>query len=97
MNDYELEEKSYLSNILQREVDRLTEIMYKNDNCKPIFKVSINCDKPKEYNPDLYLTCEHCGMSVNRKIKLFTINKESIWYNEFNLKIFMEHLYNCTM
>lgn len=97
MSEYELEEKSYLSNILQREVNRIADIMYENDECKPIFKVSINCDKPKEYTPDLYLTCEHCGISVNRKLDLFYKDENSTWYSEFNLKKFMEYLYNCTM
>lgn len=97
MNDYELEEKSYLSNILQREVNKLNKIMYKNDTCKPKFRVSINCDKSKKYAPELYLICEHCGMSVNRKMNLFPFDENSTWYSEFNLKKFMEYLYNCTM
>ena len=97
MNDYELEEKSYLPNILQKEVNKLARIMYKTDDCKPKFRVSINCDNSKKYAPELYLTCEHCGISVNRKMNLFPFNEYSTWYNEFNLKKFMEYLYNCTM
>ena len=97
MTDYDLEENSYLSQMLQREIDRLADIMYKLDNCKPIFKVSINCDNDKVYAPEVYLTCEHCGMSVNRKMDLFPYDKDGTWYNEFNLKVFMGYLYNCTI
>lgn len=97
MNDFILELQSNLSDILQREVDRLTEIMYKDDDCKPVFKITINCDKPKIYAPDLYLTCKHCGVVVNRKLELFPTNINNTWYKEFNLKVFMEYLYNCTM
>lgn len=96
MTDLKLEKESYLSNILQREVDRLSNIMYDKDDCKPIFKVSINCDNNRDFAPDLYLICEHCGMTVNRKINLFP-KTECGFYTEFSLAEFMTYLYNCTM
>ena len=84
-----------LSDILQREVDRLCEIMFENDDCPPTFNVSINCDKNKYKAPELYLVCNHLGMSVNRKINLYPYTKG--FYDEFDLMDFMQRLYNCTM
>ena len=95
-SNFSLEIESSLSKIIQREVDRLSKIMYKNDDCKPIFKVSVNCDKDRNSAPDLYLICEHCGMIVNRKIELFP-KSDCGFYTEFSLSEFMTYLYNCTM
>lgn len=99
IDNYKLEEESLLSNILQREVDRLSKIMYNDDKYKPEFKISINCDKPSDSQeaPDLYLICNHNGWCVNRKIDLNKHDEKYNWYGEFNLKLFMEYLYNCTM
>lgn len=76
---------------LQDKINTIANELYKNDNCKPKFYVSIIFEE--EYNQKIILTIEHLGVKFSRV--LFPVKEN--FYGYENLVDVVKSLYNQTM
>ncbi|HLI46868.1 MAG TPA: hypothetical protein VKU94_06730 [Geobacterales bacterium] len=85
-----------LLNALQEKIDEIAKEQYKNDNCPPIFTVSLiqrYGDNGKINQHEIGLTIQHMGQAYTRTL-FPQVNKH---YGYPNLEKEMKDLYNNTM
>jgi len=76
---------------IQEKVDRIAEIQYENDECKPIFNVSVLWEEGDEQS--IVLTCTHLGRSFSRVL----FPEYRCFYGYDSLESVVKGLYNQTM
>ena len=79
--------------IIQDKVNEICEEIWKDDDCRPIFKVSILFEGEHLKNHRIILTITHLKRSYSRII----FNDEDSFYGYGNIEDEMKDLYNQTM
>ena len=83
-----------ICDVIQESVDKILEKNWENDECKPVFIVSLFQTGEKEsVQHQLLLTIRHCGFSVSRVI----FPRIEYKYGYESIEQEMEWLYNTTM
>jgi len=83
-----------ITDVIQEVVDKIAAEKWKNDDCKPVFIVSLfETGKEEKVEHQILLTVSHCGFSLSRTI----FPRTEFKYGYEPIEKEMEWIYNATM